>query len=129
MSTNYLVENNVIMGLAGPDAPTVSNPVIEALCGFHIDASNQFQGTLWAHKNGQIVDSGLGTASYEVRDKDRNLVAGLSESGLTADLNGIYRTTAVSASGILDLTHYTVKVSISVDGELIESRWPFTVGE
>jgi hypothetical protein len=58
----------------------------------------------------------LGTASYTVYDKDGTAVSGLTESGLSADSNGRYKTTAVSATLLTNLTHYTVKIAITVNG-------------
>jgi hypothetical protein len=86
-------------------------PIYEPRAVFSINASNQLQGTLWCAKDGQLVTSNLGTASFTIYDKD-GVSIGISQSGLTADINGYFETTLVSAAPILDLTHYTVKIVI-----------------
>lgn len=84
---------------------------------FSINALNQFQGSLWGTKSGIAVpQSELGTASYIVYDKDGTAVPGLTETGLTADANGLFKLTPVSAALLTDLTHYTVKVTMDISG-------------
>ncbi len=84
---------------------------------FSINALNQLQATMWVSRDDGLVQlTNLGTASYTVYDKDGIAVVGLTESGLTADANGRYKITPVSAALLTDLTHYTVKVEIIVLG-------------
>ena len=92
-------------------------PSYEAKGQFSINALNQFQATLWATVDG-IVKTGasLGVASYTVYDYTGVPVAGLTQSGIIADANGRFQTTPVSASLLTDLTHYSVKLAIVVDG-------------
>lgn len=94
----------------------VVNPIYEARAVFSINAANQLQGTIWGTKDGVHFLSPLGPASYLVRDKDGNLVSGLSETGLIADANGLYAITPVSASSLNDLTHYVVELVVTMDG-------------
>lgn len=85
---------------------------------FSINASNQLEATFWATKNDETAPTAiLGTASYQVYDKSGNAVVGVTETGLTADVNGLYHTTPVSAALLTDLTHYVAKVTISVAGK------------
>jgi hypothetical protein len=84
---------------------------------FSINASNQLLASFWGVVDGvKANQSVLGTASYQVYDKDGNTVAGLNESGLVADANGLYKNTPVSAILLTDLTHYTVKVTVNIAG-------------
>jgi hypothetical protein len=83
---------------------------------FSINALNQFQATLWAVADGVVKTTSLGTASYTVYDKDGVAVSGLSQTGITADVNGRFNTTPVSAALLTNLTHYTVKIAITVSG-------------
>ena len=85
--------------------------------GFSINASNQLQGSLWMTSNGEHVTSGLGTASYTIYDKD-SVSVGITQSGITADAQGFFKITPVSASAILDLTHYVVKVTITYNSQV-----------
>jgi hypothetical protein len=91
-------------------------PTYECHAVFAINALNQFQGTLWASQDNQIKSTSLGTANYTVYDSLGIGVVGLSQSGITADVNGRFILTPVSATLLTDLTNYTVKVGIIVDG-------------
>lgn len=71
----------------------------------------------------------LTTADYQVLDADGNAVAGLSQVGVTPDVNGIFEITAVSAAGLTDLTHYVVKITIYYDGETYISYRGITLAE
>jgi hypothetical protein len=94
---------------------------------FSINASNQFIGTLWASFDDQAVTQHLGTASYTVYNASGTAVAGMTQSGITADVNGRYIITPV-ASSLVDLTHYTIQISIEVDGEVRTSYRGITLG-
>lgn len=85
---------------------------------FSINALNQLEATFWATINDQSADAALlGNASYSIYDKNGNAVAGLTESGITPDGQGLYQTTPVSAILLTDLTHYVAKITIEVAGE------------
>lgn len=89
----------------------------EVKASFSISGANMLQGTLWANKIHQLAPTAiLGTASYTVYDKTGAAVAGLTESGITADSNGMFHITPVSATLLTDLTHYLVKVDIEIGG-------------
>jgi hypothetical protein len=116
----YLVKINVVMdgAIRSEYIPLVKDPVsYDAKGQFSINALNQFQGTLWATSNSMVcTGSRIGTASYTVYDATGAAVSGLSQSGLVADGNGRYQITPVSALPLSDLTHYSVKIAITVDG-------------
>lgn len=128
MATNYLVENNVIMSTSEPTQVVAANNY-SCKYSISINANNAFYGTFWVEKNGQKMTQDLGTASYQVYDADRNALVVLTESGLTADLNGVFRLTPKSAAELIDLTHFDIEVSIYADSELRVSRWGFNLGE
>jgi len=128
MASNFLVANNFLYEPAGAVAPIITAPVYEARAVFSISASNELQGTFWVVKNGQQLLSNLGEASYLVRDQDGNTV-GIIESSIVADSNGLYQITPVQANAILDLTHYTVEVSIVADNGLRKNVIGITLGE
>lgn len=95
---------------------------------FSINASNQLEATFWATKNNDVLTGAtLGTASYQVYDKNGVAVVGLSESGIAADVNGQFHTTPVSAALLTDLTHYTAVITISVAGKNRVSSKGFTL--
>jgi hypothetical protein len=85
---------------------------------FSINSSNQLEATFWATVNDELADPTiLGTASYQIYDKAGNAVVGLTQTGITPDVQGLFHTTPVSASLLTDLTHYTAKITIEVAGQ------------
>lgn len=105
-----------------------AGPQYEPRAIFSIDAANQLQATIWIVKNGEQLTSNLGTASYTIYNKD-GLALGISQSGITADVNGLFKTTPVLANNITDLTHYTVIFSITADGAIRKGAIGITVAE
>lgn len=93
-----------------------------------INAANQLQATIWITKNGEQLSTNLGTASFVVYDKDGNSV-GISQSGLVADVNGLFKSIPVSASSLTDLTHYTVVLLITADSVLRKGAIGITLAE
>lgn len=93
-----------------------SDPVFQVCAVANINASNQLEISFWINQNGERVDSNLGDGEYLIRDKAGALVSGMSQTGISADVNGYYHTTAVAAPLIYDLTHYILEITIDVDG-------------
>lgn len=102
--------------------------VFEPRAVFSINASNQLQASIWITEDGEQINTGLGTASFTIYDKDGNSVS-ISQSGLIADVNGIYKSTPVSAVSILDLTHYVVLFEITVNSQIKKGAVGITVAE
>lgn len=91
-------------------------PKYETKAVFSINGSNQLQATIWAVGDNLVISGArLGTANYTVYDAMGTIVGGLTQSGIIADGNGRFITTAVSAASLTDLTHYTVKIGIIID--------------
>jgi len=105
-----------------------AGPQYEPRAVFSIDAANQLQASIWITKNGEQISSNLGTASYVMYNKD-HVALGISQSGLVADVNGFYKTTAVLATALTDLTHYVVAFSITADGAARKGVVGITVAE
>lgn len=96
---------------------TVEVDKVYQICAVaNINASNQLEISFWINENGERVDSNLTSGAYVIRDKSGALVSGLSQSGISADLNGYFHTTPVLAPTIYDLTHYILEISLSLDG-------------
>lgn len=105
-----------------------AGPQYEPRAVFSIDAANQLQATIWVTKNGEQLSSNLGTASYAIYNKD-GVALGISQSGIIADANGLFKTTPVLASALTDLTHYTVIFTITADGAIRKGAIGITVAE
>lgn len=125
---NFLIHNNIVQGTANPATPVIIDPIYEPRALFSINASNQLQGTFWIVKNGIHYTANIGTAEYVIRDQD-GLTIGITESGITADPNGLFIATPVLATAIQDLTHYTVEINISADNLLRKGIVGITLGE
>ena len=95
---------------------------------FSIDASNQLQATIWITKNGEQLNSNLGTASYTIYNKD-GIALGISQSGIVADVNGLFKITPVLATALVDLNHYTVLLTVVADGATRKGAIGITVAE
>lgn len=94
-----------------------------------INASNMLEATFWVNVNGNRADTNLSTALYRMRDKAGNLVSGLTQSGIVADVNGYFRITAVSAALIYDLSHYLFEVELSIDDQPVTASVGLVIGE
>ncbi len=95
---------------------------------FFVNNQNQFDGTFWVSKNEVIKTSNLGTASYQVYDHEGNVVVGMSGSGITPDVNGVYKLTAISSLLGDDYPGFSVKVTLTVDG-IVRSQMFSSVAE
>lgn len=117
--SNIFVLNNAYQG-----SSITVNTFYSAEGSFAINTSNQLQGTLWGLKNNVIANpfnSVLGTASYQIYDKNGTAIVGMSQTGIIADNNGQFVITPVTSSLSQTLDHYLVKISITIDGNLQES--------
>lgn len=111
-----------------PVAYSPSLPIYEARAVFSINPLNQLEGTIWVVRDGQKLAANLGTAAFTIYDKDRNPV-GISQSGLTANAQGYFKTNPVSAAVLASLTHYTVSLEVTATGELRTGDVGLTIAE
>lgn len=83
-----------------------------------LDNTNNIIGSFWVENNGRVVSSGLSTGSYQVYLADGTLVPGLSETGITADVNGFFTITPFALPGTFDVTEsYIARLTLEVDGQ------------
>lgn len=108
-------ESNVISDSAISTGLASGAPLYKTHSVFSINSSNQLKGTFWATVNNLRTVTALGTANYQVYDSAGNIIISLTESGIIADVNGLFTITPV-ISPLVDLTHYVVKVGIVIDG-------------
>lgn len=111
-----------------PVTYAVAGPQYEPRAVFSVNAANQLQASVWITKNGEQLNSNLGTASYAIQDKD-GAATGISQSGIVADVNGFFKTTPVTGVNLTDLTHYTVVFTIMADGAVRRGAMGITVAE
>lgn len=120
MTKSYVIKiSAVINGITYSNNVILGNEPIVYGCKatFSINSSNQLQATFSATKTNEFISGSLlGTASYIIYDKNGTAVVGLTESGISADVNGLFHITPVSASLLTDLTHFTAKITISIAG-------------
>lgn len=129
--TTYHVGVRAIDGVSNRDSNTTSMSVIstgvltaidvyECKASLSVDETNNFRITMWADKNNSLAISPsavLGTASFQVYDRDGNAVGGMSGSGISANGQGLFVASGVANSLSEIQRHYEVKVTISIDGE------------
>ncbi len=92
-----------------------AGPVYEVRSVFSVNAINQIEGSFWVLKNGEMITTSLGLASFAIRDRSGTAI-GISQSGIAANAYGIYAITPALATNILDLNYYTAEISIVADG-------------
>jgi len=95
---------------------------------FSIGADNTLAGSFWLTADDNFVDFDLTSASYTLYDKDGNTI-GITESGITPDVDGFFRITPVSAIAIQDLTHYIAVINIVHNAQTFEAAKGITLGE
>jgi len=82
-----------------------------------LDGANNLVGSFWVTENEEIVTAGLGAGSYQAYEADGTIIPGLSESGITADVNGFYMITPFPLPPTIDTTQsYVVRVTLTVHG-------------
>jgi len=129
MALNWLVNNNFLITPIGPNVVVIPSVIYEPRAIFSLNASYELQGTFWIIKDGQQLTTNLGTASYNIKDKN-GISIGVGESGLTADSNGLYHSTPINVlTSIQDLTHYTVELTIVADSQFRKNIVGITLGE
>lgn len=99
----------------GSDGLGQTAELYQPTMGASID-NNLLYLTFTMHVNGQQVKTNLGDAEYRVFNRSGSLVAGLSQTGISANAEGIFVATPVSAASLLDLNHYEFEVTISYQG-------------
>lgn len=140
VNTNLVSLNAVSAGVLDDDFATLLSDLLAVEADlaqersqsrgvFAIDNANLFTGQLWFEFKGQVATSLLGAGSYTVYDADDNAVAGLTQSGITANVNGVYVITPASAAGLEPFVNYRIKITIVYDSVSYTSYKGFTVGE
>lgn len=138
--TNTISMSAVSLGVLTENLGTIVNELTAAVAElssersqgkgvFSISSANEFSGKIWFEFKGQVVTSLLGAASYTVYDASDVAVAGLTESGLTANGNGTYIITPVSAASLEPFVSYRVKITVVYNSVPYTSYKGFTVGE
>lgn len=84
----------------------------------------------WVKANGVTFNNLalLGAANFTIRDAT-DATVGITQSGITANSNGKYIATPVSAPALIDLTHYVIDFGIVVDGTERKNSVALTLGE
>lgn len=101
----------------------------ECVAILSIDPSNNLEGRLYLLGDGKSVKTLLGTASFEIYDESETVIPAFTQSGLTANGNGVYTITPVTANSLDPFTNYRCKVTINHNSLSYESYIGFIVGE
>lgn len=99
-------------------------PLVEKIPSYNIrghnafDENSDFIGIFWAEdESGMHISdpARLGLGSYDLLDKDGNVVAGISESNISPNSQGVYVITPVSGVATEDLNLTTGRITVVVD--------------
>jgi len=108
---------------------SIKSDSAECKAVFSITNANMFQGELWFSYDGSVVTTLLGAGSYTVYDDTDAPVPTFTQSGITANGNGVYVITPIDASALDPFRHYRVKIQIVQDSVTYTSYKGFTIGE
>ncbi len=125
---DIFTQSSAYQGTFTPGTVTIP-PQFQICAVANINASNQFEATMWVNENGNRVDSNLGQASYRIRDDQGNVVGSMSQNNISPDVNGYFQITPISADLIYDLTHYVMEIEIPVNGVEVASSIGLVNGE
>lgn len=123
VETNVVTLNDVVNNTLGGGTEYKAKAI------FSISTDYMLKGSLYLEFEGRPLAASLGTASYQFYDESDVAIGALTESGITANGNGVFLITPVDASLLTAYTHYRVKVIINYDGDNYTSFWGITTGE
>lgn len=101
----------------------------ECIAVLSIDPANNLEGRLYLHGDGKAVKTLLGSAEFHVYDETDTIIGAFSQTGLTANANGVYTLSPVTAATLDPFTNYRCRVVITHNSLAIESYVGFIVGE
>lgn len=101
----------------------------ECVAVLSINPANELEGRLYLLGDGKSVKTGLGTADFSIYDESETIIAAFTQTGLTANGNGVYTLGAVTAVTLDPFTNYRCRVVITHNSTAIESYVGFIVGE
>lgn len=94
-----------------------------------INNANELVIDFWLTRNEEVITSLLGAGKFTVYDSVDVTVPGLTQSGISANGNGTYIATPISASALDAFTTYKIKFEIVHDGNTYISYRGLTVWE
>jgi len=101
----------------------------ECFASLAISPSNELIGSLFLHGDGKAVKTLLGTASFKIYDEDEIEIISLTQTGLTANAEGVYQLTPTDSSGLDPFANYRVRIAIVHNSATIESYVGLQRGE
>jgi len=101
----------------------------ECFATLSVNASNELQGFLFLNGDGKAIKTLLGTANFSIYDESDTIMGVFTQTGLTANANGIYLLTPVTAVSLDPFTHYRARIVIVHNSVSIESYVGFIIGE
>lgn len=120
--SHYVVEISIVMDseIRNGYSGILRHEADYSIAGaYAIDEVGDFRATFWVETdhNVQLSDlSRLGNASYDVLDKDGNVVPFFTESGISPNANGVYIPTPVPGVNPADVLLFVGRVTVEIDG-------------
>lgn len=121
--TNTVSDSEVSTGVL------VGSVRYECVAVLSINPANELEGRLYLLGDGKSVKTGLGTADFSIYDESETILPAFTQTGLTANGNGVYTLTAATAASLDPFTNYRCRVVINHNSTAIESYVGFIVGE
>jgi hypothetical protein len=123
------IETNVVTLNATSNGVIAGQIKYECFMGLAVDPTNMLLGELYLHGDGKAVTTQLGTASVRFYDSNQAEILSLAQTGLTANADGVYAMTPVSAAPIDPFTFYRAKITITHNSVPITSYVEVQRGE
>jgi hypothetical protein len=101
----------------------------EGIALLSVNEANELLGLVYLHGDGKAVSTLLGTATFSVYDETETLLPAFTQTGLTANANGVYTLAPVSASTLDPFTHYRARMQITHNSVVIDTYAGFIIGE
>ena len=123
METNTTSLNAVSLGVLAGEIH------YECFATLSVNESNELQGFLFLNGDGKAVKTLLGTASFYIYDETDTIMGAFTQTGLSANANGVYILTPVTAVSLDPFTHYRARIVITHNSVAVESYVGFIIGE
>lgn len=101
----------------------------EGVAVLSIDPANNLEGRFYLLGDGKAVKTLLGTADFSIYDESEIIIASFTQTGISANANGVYTLSPVTAVSIDPFTNYRCRIAITHNSIVHESYVGFIVGE
>ena len=101
----------------------------EGIAVLSIDPANNLEGRFYLLGDGKAVKTLLGTADFSIYDESETIIPSFTQTGISANANGVYTLSPVTAVSLDPFTNYRCRIAIIHNSIVHESYVGFIVGE